>query len=151
MRFMRRLIDLSKRAIERVNPKIAAGVGGALVVIVGVWLAFGRGRSTTQGPTRQVATGVGQPAPGSTAVQPAIANLADDQLPGTSGGRNHRLTQYGQPDSPTTALQPAANPYLPTSSDPAGGYTEGRTPRSQYATSGSPSGQAAAGSNAAAG
>lgn len=138
---MRRFIDSSKHAIQRVNPKIAAGVGGALVVVLGVWLAFGRRPSKPEGPTKQIETGMGQPAPGTHAVQPAVANLADEQLPGASSGGSHRATQFAQSESPAATLQPATNPYLPSTSDPAGGYAVTRSERSQYSPTGSQFGQ----------
>jgi len=117
---MRRIIDLWNSAIERVNARIAIGVVATLVAGVAVWYGMGHLRPRQQGPTKQVATGVDQiPASGG-AVQPAVASLSDNELASGHGGQ-YQLTQYAQAEG----AQPQTNPYLPTTSDPAGGYSSG--------------------------
>jgi uncharacterized repeat protein (TIGR01451 family) len=128
---MRRLFEFSMQAFQRLNTRLAAGVVAAAIGGVAVWQGMGYMRGTPKGPTKQVTTGVDQVAAAGAAVQPALASLSDDQLPGAAGG-NHQLTQYGQAEISSNAAVPQTNPYLPTGSDPAGGYSASLGAASRY-------------------
>jgi uncharacterized repeat protein (TIGR01451 family) len=124
---MRHIIDFWNRAIERVNARIAVGMVAALIGGVAIWYGIGYLRPGPQGPTKQVATGVDLAPESSAAVRTAFASLSDNQLPNAQGG-NYQLTQYAQAE----ASQPQTNPYLPTNSDPAGGYSTTRESHSRF-------------------
>jgi uncharacterized repeat protein (TIGR01451 family) len=118
---MRRFIDASKRAAKRVNARIAGFIVVGLVGAFAVWQGVSYSRPVPKTPTKQIEIGVTQSAQ-PRIVQSAVASLSDEQLPASPGG-NHRLMQYAQvSDSPSTP-QPQTNPYLPTTNDPAGGYS----------------------------
>src|SRR5262245_30697373 len=134
---MRRFIDASKRAATRINARIAGFVVVGLAGAVAVWQGVSYTRPAPKGPTKQIETGMAQPA-APRIIQPAVASLSDDQLSGTSGG-NYRLMQYGQvSDSPATPQQPQTNPYLPTTDDPAGGYSSSRAASSRFSRDAAP-------------
>jgi uncharacterized repeat protein (TIGR01451 family) len=128
---MRRLIDASKRAAKRVNARIAGFIVVGLIGAVAAWQGVSYTRGTPKAPTKQIEIG---PAHSDAArlVQPAVASLSDEQLP--SSGGNYRLMQYAQvSDSPSTPQPTQTNPYLPTTTDPAGGYSPGATTSSSSA------------------
>jgi uncharacterized repeat protein (TIGR01451 family) len=115
---MRRLIDLSKSFIQRVNPRFAVGAVATVLLSLGVWKGLAWMRPAQQPPTKQVAVGMDKSGVVGSPVQPAVAALTDDQLP--SGSTPYTKTiERSYASAPP---QPQMNPYLPTSSDPAGGY-----------------------------
>jgi uncharacterized repeat protein (TIGR01451 family) len=125
---MRRLIELSKSAATRINPRIAVGIVAAVTAGLIVWKGVGYFRPKPAAPTKQIAIGehsVG----GSGAVVQAAGSLTDDQPPATTSG-SYQLAQYQQLEPPPT--QPQTNPYLTTNGDPASGYSASRAAASQY-------------------
>jgi uncharacterized repeat protein (TIGR01451 family) len=133
---MRRLMDATNRAVKRVNVRLAGGAVAAIVCGVAIWQGTGYFRSAPAGPTKQVATGIDQTADPTGRVQPAVASLTDDQLPGQSTPGAFRQMQFTQPaDNASAASPPATNPYLPTNNDPAGGYSSSRSTNSRYSGS----------------
>ena len=122
---MDRYIAFAKRAVARVNARIAAGVI-TLVAGVAAWQGVVYMRPAPSGPTKQVATGVDKSDAVGGIVHPAVASLSDDQLPTASGGL-YRQVQFTQPaENSNSSQQPQTNPYLPTTNDPAGGYSTRR-------------------------
>jgi uncharacterized repeat protein (TIGR01451 family) len=111
---IRRLIDWMQHTTPRTKLQIA---GLAVALAAGgpaVWYGSSLFRtSTPTGPIKQVATGIKPVEVSAGAVQPAVASLSDDQLPA------------GATTETRSAPQPQVNPYLPTSSDPPGGYGTG--------------------------
>ncbi len=137
---MRRLIDAWKRAAKRVNARIAGFIVVGLIGAGAVWQGMSYTRPAPKAPTKQIEIG---PAHTGAArlVQPAVASLSDEQLP-ASGGGNYRLMQYGHvSDSASTPQPPQTNPYLPTTNDPAGGYSPSATTGSRYARETTPHSQ----------
>jgi hypothetical protein len=133
---MRRLMDATNRAVKRVNVRLAGGAVAAIVCGVAIWQGTGYVRRAPAGPTKQVATGIDQTAELTGQVQPAVASLTDDQLPGQSTPGAYRQMQFTQPaDNGSAASPPATNPYLPTNNDPAGGYSPSRSTSSRYSGS----------------
>lgn len=118
---MRRLMDATKRAALRVGAKMTV-IGLATVgATSGGWYGWSYVTSAPKGPTKQVATGVGQTFNGKSSVEPAVASLSDGQLPADGADSNIRQMQFSQPAESSTRRQFSGNSYLPTSSDPAGG------------------------------
>ncbi|HMC10399.1 MAG TPA: hypothetical protein VKH44_03880, partial [Pirellulaceae bacterium] len=141
-------MDASKRAMQRVNGRVAGLAIAGMVAGVAIWQSIAVTRKPPAGPTRQVATGVDPSLPATGGVQPAVASLSDEQLP-SSG--NYRLMQYGQPaDSPGGTPQPPTSPYLPTNNDAAGGYSSNRTTNSRFSAAALQFGQSGDAAQAAA-
>ena len=131
---MDRFIAFAKRAVARVNARIAAGIATLLVGGVGAWFGSSYFWSKPSAPIKQVATGldkgavVGQ-------VQPAVGSLSDDQLEAPPSNP-YRQVQYTQPaDVSSGNAQPQTNPYLPMTGD-AGGYSARRAGNSGFSASG---------------
>src|SRR5437588_3348912 len=128
---MRRIIELSKLAAQRINARIAIIAVVALAGGLAVWQGFAQLGSSKapKGPTKQIATGVQQPSAASGPVQPASASLSDDQLAGSSYAYQTNTdssssayqppaySQYGQYGAVTQP--PAALPVDPTANQPA--------------------------------
>lgn len=118
---MQRISEFFKRAVQRINARIAILVVVCLIGTVAVWQGFSHlaAKKPPAGPKKQVATGVGS-AGTEAAVHTAVANLPDDELPGSPAGGNHQLLgAYGQSGGLPEEVDPyAVNPYA-TSAQPA--------------------------------
>lgn len=131
---MRATLDFFKRGIQRVNARIAILVVVVAAGGVAVWQGYAhmaKTKAASEGPAKQIATGVTPPAEGGVA---AIGTtLPSTQSPGGESDASHALVAYGQPDSPAAmpstapptsppATAPPSNSYLPGAGDPVGGY-----------------------------
>lgn len=116
---MRRLLTLGKQAFKRVNARIAILVVVLAAGGVAVWQGYAHmaAKSKDTGPTRQIATGLTSEASLDPTLKPGGAGSTNGQGAGGTQ-RPYQLTGYGQDAG---GAQPPANPYLPSSSDPAGG------------------------------
>jgi uncharacterized repeat protein (TIGR01451 family) len=131
---MGRFTEFAKRAVQRVNARIAMLVVSTLVGGGGAWTGYSYWKAPAQpkGPIKQVATGVPGTESAAPVVQTAMASLSDDQVPEASATGSHRLLQYSAPEPPATAPPSQSNSYLPASNDPPGGYG-GASTYGQYA------------------
>lgn len=119
---MRRLIDFAKRAIQRVNARIAILIVAVLVGTVLLWQGYKYlgSKKKPDGPTQEIATGT-PPEAGAGGLEASLdptlrqANL-NSQFNAAGGSANHQVTGYGDSGS-----QEVVNPYAPTNDDPAGG------------------------------
>lgn len=118
---MRRLIDFAKRAIQRVNARIAILIVAILFGTVLLWQGYMYlgSKKKPDGPTQEIATGVspGDGASGPEASLDPTLRQANPNSPFNAGGSaSHQVTSYGDSGS-----QEVMNPYAPTNDDPAGG------------------------------
>lgn len=159
---LRRLIDATKTSVQRFTARtILAGTGVLAATGGGLW-GWQHVKSTPPGPTKQITTGVNQPAAAKNPLRPALASLSDEQLPTSPTGGNIQQLQFAQPAESSSRRTPTTgNSYLPTANDPAGGSAAnsaspygGSSPYgssasqygssdAQYTTATSPSGQSA--------
>lgn len=132
---MQAILDMLKRGMYRVNLRIALLLLSLPISGVAIWQGVTRWKSTPTGPVRQVATGV-QPSKPPATFQPAVASFTDEPTPTVPAEASHRLVAFDQSSAtPSPAASTVANPYLPTSSDPAGGYRAATSNASQYGVS----------------
>jgi uncharacterized repeat protein (TIGR01451 family) len=134
---MRQVMNVSKRAVQSVYARVAVLVLSLSGGGVAVWQGYTHWVPRTDGPVKQITTGI---APGSAGKSTSVASasLTDDQQP--SSRRTHQLMAYGQPAEAapaTSPSQPPTNPYLPSSGDPPGGYGTRESTGSRYSPSAS--------------
>jgi uncharacterized repeat protein (TIGR01451 family) len=143
---MQKVMEFARQAARRINRRIAVG----LAVIAATGIVFWQGarwldkKPPAATPTKQVATGVQQPAETGN-IAPAAASLSDDVSVAVGPGSHNLGTQYAQFLSPSTSPatvdtgtpQPPTSSYLPASSDPAGGGSDSGSSRSAYVPGGS--------------
>jgi uncharacterized repeat protein (TIGR01451 family) len=113
---MRRIFDFGKRAIQRVNARIAILIVAVLVVTVLLWQGYKYlgSKKKPDGPTQEIATGLTP----ETSLDPTqrTANSLHEQF-GNAGAGANRLAGYDAAAQPQEQL----NPYAPSGDDPAGG------------------------------
>ena len=121
---MRRIYDFGKRAIQRVNARIAILIVAVLVGTVLLWQGYKYlgSKKKVDGPTQEIATGPAQPAGGINSPEASLdptqrlANPSNEQFNG-GGGNPNRVAGYDAAGNPQEQL----NPYAPSGDDPAGG------------------------------
>src|SRR5438552_12261132 len=125
---MRRIIEFSKLATQRINARVAIIAVVALAGGLAIWQGFAQLGSSKapKGPTKQIATGVQQPSAASGTVQQASASISDDQVAGNSYAYQTNTDSSSSPYQPpaynqyaqyATATQPPpALPVDPTAS-----------------------------------
>lgn len=133
---MRRIFDFAKRAVQRVNVRIAILIVVVAAGGVAVWQGYSRlSRKRPEGPTKEIATGA--PGAGEPSLDPTLdpTQRSTTVKPSSQGfnpgeGGQYQLAGYGQ-ESAAPPVQ--SNPYLPADDDPAGSPST-----SVYAPSSSP-------------
>lgn len=119
---LRRFIDATKSSVRQFTAKTLIAGTGVVAATGGGWWGWQHVKSAPTGPTKQIATGVKQPAAAANPLRPAVASLSDDQLPTSSTDGNIQQMQFAQPaESSSRRTQVTGNSYLPTANDPAGG------------------------------
>src|SRR5262245_42648095 len=135
---MRQVIEFAKRAITRVNARVAMLVAVLAAGGVAVWQGVAHWpASQLAGPTKQIATGVVSSGEGSSpVVEQASATIADAQ-PGASDANQlwaaGRQTSSGQTSG--GYVPPPTSPYSASVSDAATAASNGSGPNSSYAAS----------------
>ena len=114
---MRRILDLARRAVQRVNARIAIVV--AVVASLGIagWFGYRHFVSRpSEGPLLEIATGGGDESSLDPTLRPSTFNPDSNRF-NSGGSSSHQVASYGE----TAQGQEQLNPYAPSSSDPAGG------------------------------
>jgi uncharacterized repeat protein (TIGR01451 family) len=118
---MGRILGFCKRALQRVNARIAILAVALAAGGVAIWLGWKYTKPQgPAGPTHQISTGGSTETSLDPAVQPASATVSDSQF-GTGNGREYQLVSQSN------------HSYLPSNDDPAGGtsstYSYGQASR----------------------
>ncbi|HEX5104880.1 MAG TPA: hypothetical protein VFV87_13765, partial [Pirellulaceae bacterium] len=116
---MRQILDLGKKALQRVNARVAILIVVVAAGGVAVWQGFRyMAAQKVDGPTKQIVTGV----PGEASLDPTVRQASATVSDHPTGASPYQLTGYGQDASGSGS---AANPYAPSADDPVGGAAGG--------------------------
>lgn len=134
---MRRALDFSKRAIQRVNLRVAI-----LMVVVAaggfaVWQGYRHLAAQAEGPTKQIATGVPAAALVDGAALPVAPALSYGQAASAANQSPYQVAAYAQGSemrsgAAVAIAPPPTSAYQPTTSDAPGGNDFRTLPTNPY-------------------